>query len=162
MEIDLEKIGGDKFNVIGNFPYNISSQIMFRILENRNNVSIVNGSLHLTGGHYDQGGLDNIDIEPNTTAAVIKTVIVDGAFLGSHQLQHVFTTGYAFASVGAASPNGTLTVSNSTGPNLDMRIDKATQATVTGNSSDNPAKVAFGSKVKTVIFGTGQKNLSRQ
>ncbi len=43
LEIDLEKSGGAKFNVIGNFPYNISSQIMFRILENRNNVSVVVG-----------------------------------------------------------------------------------------------------------------------
>jgi 16S rRNA (adenine1518-N6/adenine1519-N6)-dimethyltransferase len=28
----------ERFNVVGNFPYNISSQIFFRILENRNRV----------------------------------------------------------------------------------------------------------------------------
>ena len=32
-----------KWDVIGNFPYNISSQIMFRILENRDNVDVVVG-----------------------------------------------------------------------------------------------------------------------
>jgi 16S rRNA (adenine1518-N6/adenine1519-N6)-dimethyltransferase len=37
-----ELIAGD-FNVIGNFPYNISSQIMFKVLENRNRVKFVVG-----------------------------------------------------------------------------------------------------------------------
>ncbi len=43
LEADLIKLGGEKFNVIGNFPYNISSQIMFKVLEHRNNVGIVVG-----------------------------------------------------------------------------------------------------------------------
>jgi len=43
LEMDLVKLCGKKFNVIGNFPYNISSQIMFRVLEHRNNVNIVVG-----------------------------------------------------------------------------------------------------------------------
>lgn len=41
---DLKEVVGDKkFNIIGNFPYNISSQIMFRVLENRNKVDLVVG-----------------------------------------------------------------------------------------------------------------------
>ncbi len=40
---DLKKIAGERFNVIGNFPYNISSQIMFRVLEYRNNVDCAVG-----------------------------------------------------------------------------------------------------------------------
>jgi 16S rRNA (adenine1518-N6/adenine1519-N6)-dimethyltransferase len=43
LDADLEKIAGEKFNVIGNFPYNISSQIMFKVLENRNHVDFVVG-----------------------------------------------------------------------------------------------------------------------
>lgn len=43
LEYDLIKLCGPKFNVIGNFPYNISSQIMFSVLEHRNNVNIVVG-----------------------------------------------------------------------------------------------------------------------
>jgi len=41
---DLKEIvGNQKFNIIGNFPYNISSQIMFNVLENKNKVDIVVG-----------------------------------------------------------------------------------------------------------------------
>lgn len=43
LESDLQKIGGSKFNVVGNFPYNISSQIMFKVLEHKNNVNYVVG-----------------------------------------------------------------------------------------------------------------------
>lgn len=43
LQSDLRKIAGEKFNVIGNFPYNISSQIMFRVLEYRNSVRCVVG-----------------------------------------------------------------------------------------------------------------------
>lgn len=43
LEFDFSTIIKDNFNVIGNFPYNISSQIMFKVLENRNNVDCVVG-----------------------------------------------------------------------------------------------------------------------
>ncbi|MBA3663820.1 MAG: 16S rRNA (adenine(1518)-N(6)/adenine(1519)-N(6))-dimethyltransferase RsmA [Bacteroidetes bacterium] len=43
LEEDLKTFFPDKFNVIGNFPYNISSQIMFRVLEHRHDVNIVVG-----------------------------------------------------------------------------------------------------------------------
>jgi len=43
LETDLNKLVGDKFNVIGNFPYNISSQIMFKVLEHKEEVNIVVG-----------------------------------------------------------------------------------------------------------------------
>ena len=37
LKLDLNKVfGGNNFSIIGNFPYNISSQIVFKILENRN------------------------------------------------------------------------------------------------------------------------------
>ena len=37
LKLNLNKVfGGNNFSIIGNFPYNISSQIVFKILENRN------------------------------------------------------------------------------------------------------------------------------
>jgi len=39
LRLDLQQIyGNDSFYVIGNFPYNISSQIFFKVLENKNSV----------------------------------------------------------------------------------------------------------------------------
>ena len=39
LKLDLEELmGRDKFGIIGNFPYNISSQIFFRVLEHRDQV----------------------------------------------------------------------------------------------------------------------------
>ena len=44
LKMDLSTLIGDKkFNVIGNFPYNISSQIMFKVLEHRHQVDLVVG-----------------------------------------------------------------------------------------------------------------------
>lgn len=43
LEADLKNIIPEKFNIIGNFPYNISSQIMFRVLDNRNKIDCVVG-----------------------------------------------------------------------------------------------------------------------
>src|SRR5688572_18548659 len=43
LETDVKKIAGGKYNVIGNFPYNISSQIMFKVLEDKNNIDYVVG-----------------------------------------------------------------------------------------------------------------------
>ena len=43
LNCDLSKIVSGNFNVIGNFPYNISTQIMFRVLEYRNQVDYVVG-----------------------------------------------------------------------------------------------------------------------
>ncbi len=42
LELDLRPLG-DHIAVIGNFPYNISSQIFFRVIENRNRVTEVVG-----------------------------------------------------------------------------------------------------------------------
>jgi 16S rRNA (adenine1518-N6/adenine1519-N6)-dimethyltransferase len=44
LELDLRLLGG-RIAVIGNFPYNISSQIFFKILENRGLVTEVVGML---------------------------------------------------------------------------------------------------------------------
>lgn len=38
LKMPLHRFFGDKFCIIGNFPYNISSQIFFKILDHKNNV----------------------------------------------------------------------------------------------------------------------------
>lgn len=43
LETDLKSIAGEKYNVIGNFPYNISSQIMFKVLDEKDRVQYVVG-----------------------------------------------------------------------------------------------------------------------
>ena len=43
LKIDLNSLFQDSFSVIGNFPYNISSQILFKVFDNRNNVKEVVG-----------------------------------------------------------------------------------------------------------------------
>jgi 16S rRNA (adenine1518-N6/adenine1519-N6)-dimethyltransferase len=41
LELDLKSIFNESFSVVGNFPYNISSQIFFKILEQRQSVNQV-------------------------------------------------------------------------------------------------------------------------
>jgi 16S rRNA A1518/A1519 N6-dimethyltransferase RsmA/KsgA/DIM1 with predicted DNA glycosylase/AP lyase activity len=43
LKSDLKLFIGEKYNLIGNFPYNISSQIMFNVLENKNHIDCVVG-----------------------------------------------------------------------------------------------------------------------
>lgn len=43
LDTNLQETLGSKYNVIGNFPYNISSQIMFRVLEQKENVDYLVG-----------------------------------------------------------------------------------------------------------------------
>lgn len=43
LKVDFSDISKDDFNLIGNFPYNISSQIMFRVFENKDQVNQVVG-----------------------------------------------------------------------------------------------------------------------
>lgn len=43
LEADLVALAGEKFNVIGNFPYNISSQIMFKVLDHKDRIPYVVG-----------------------------------------------------------------------------------------------------------------------
>jgi len=43
LELDFDRISTDPFCIIGNFPYNISSQILFKVLENRDRIAQVVG-----------------------------------------------------------------------------------------------------------------------
>jgi 16S rRNA (adenine1518-N6/adenine1519-N6)-dimethyltransferase len=41
LKLDLDRFPGEKLHIIGNFPYNISSQIFFKVLENRHRIESV-------------------------------------------------------------------------------------------------------------------------
>jgi len=41
LKLDLDQFPGEKIHLIGNFPYNISSQIFFKVLENRQRIDSV-------------------------------------------------------------------------------------------------------------------------
>ena len=43
LKYDLGTLFNDSFSLIGNFPYNISNQILFRVFDNRNNIPLVVG-----------------------------------------------------------------------------------------------------------------------
>lgn len=43
LKLDLHKVFKTQFAVIGNFPYNISSQIVFKVIENRNQIPFFSG-----------------------------------------------------------------------------------------------------------------------
>ncbi len=45
LRLDLSKIYNDKFCVIGNYPYNISSQIFFKVLDYKNQIPCCSGML---------------------------------------------------------------------------------------------------------------------
>lgn len=45
LKIDIDKLFADKFAVIGNYPYNISSQIFFKILDHKDNIPLCSGML---------------------------------------------------------------------------------------------------------------------
>ena len=45
LKTDLSRIFSDKFCVIGNYPYNISSQIFFKVLEHKEQVTCCSGML---------------------------------------------------------------------------------------------------------------------
>lgn len=60
LKIDLSKITADSFAVIGNFPYNISSQILFKVLDYKHQIPEVVGmfqkevAVRIAAGHNNK------------------------------------------------------------------------------------------------------------
>ena len=73
LKIDLKSIGFKKYNIIGNFPYNISSQILFKILENRNDVIEVVGM-------FQKEVAERICSKPNSKKYGILSVLIQAYF----------------------------------------------------------------------------------
>lgn len=80
LETDLKSLCPGKFNVIGNFPYNISSQIMFKVLEHRNDVDIVVGM-------FQKEVAQRIAEKPGTKTYGILSVLLQAFY----KIEYLFT-----------------------------------------------------------------------
>jgi 16S rRNA (adenine1518-N6/adenine1519-N6)-dimethyltransferase len=82
LKIDIEKLAGEKFNVIGNFPYNISSQIMFKVLEHKHDVNIVVGM-------FQKEVAERMAEKPGTKTYGILSVLLQAFY----DIEYLFTVG---------------------------------------------------------------------
>jgi len=80
LEADITTFFPGKFNVIGNFPYNISSQIMFKILEHRNHVNYVVGM-------FQKEVAQRIAEKPGTKTYGILSVLLQAFY----KIEYLFT-----------------------------------------------------------------------
>lgn len=80
LEADLKNFVPGKFNVIGNFPYNISSQIMFKVLEHRNDVNLVVGM-------FQKEVAQRIAEKPGTKTYGILSVLLQAFY----KIEYLFT-----------------------------------------------------------------------
>jgi 16S rRNA (adenine1518-N6/adenine1519-N6)-dimethyltransferase len=80
LEIDLNEIFPYQFAVIGNFPYNISTQILFRILEFRNRIPEVIGM-------FQKEVAERIASPPNKKSYGILSVLLQAYY----NIKYLFT-----------------------------------------------------------------------
>ena len=73
INFELTKIGWKKFSICGNFPYNISTQILFKIIENNNIV-------HEVVGMFQKEVAERICSEPGSKKYGIPSVIVQAFY----------------------------------------------------------------------------------
>lgn len=80
LKLSFESIFPGKFAVIGNFPYNISSQILFRILENRHNIVEMVGM-------FQKEVAERCAAVPSTKAYGILSVFIQAYY----KIEYLFT-----------------------------------------------------------------------
>jgi len=80
LRLNLEDIYPGKITVIGNFPYNISTQILFRIIEHRNKVTEVIGM-------FQKEVAERICSGPGTKKYGIPSVLIQAYF----DVEYLFT-----------------------------------------------------------------------
>jgi len=80
LKLDLTEIFPDKFNIIGNFPYNISSQILFKVLEHRHCVPQVIGM-------FQKEVADRVIAPPGSKTYGILSVLIQAYY----NTQYLFT-----------------------------------------------------------------------
>jgi 16S rRNA (adenine1518-N6/adenine1519-N6)-dimethyltransferase len=73
LKIDIKTIFSDDFIVIGNFPYNISSQIVFKVIDNRQQIPVM-------AGMFQKEVAERICEKPNTKAYGIISVLTQAYF----------------------------------------------------------------------------------
>tara|TARA_B100000579_G_scaffold289504_1_gene240280 strand:- start:11363 stop:12133 length:771 start_codon:yes stop_codon:yes gene_type:complete len=82
LKIDLNILKIDSYSIIGNFPYNISSQILFKVLEHRNNIQQVVGM-------FQKEVADRICSKPKSKKYGILSVLMQ-AYFNCTQLLDVY------------------------------------------------------------------------
>lgn len=80
LKLDFNSVIGSSFAVIGNFPYNISSQIFFKVLENRNEIPEVVGMLQ-------KEVADRIAAAPGSKTYGILSVLIQAFY----SVEYLFT-----------------------------------------------------------------------
>jgi 16S rRNA (adenine1518-N6/adenine1519-N6)-dimethyltransferase len=80
LKLDLNNLFNDNFQIIGNFPYNISSQILFKVIENREKVKTVVGM-------FQKEVADRIVSPPNNKSYGILSVLMQTWY----DIEYLFT-----------------------------------------------------------------------
>lgn len=80
LTMNLESLWNDKFAVIGNFPYHISSQILFRVLQHRDRIPIVVGM-------FQKEVAERVSANPNSKAYGILSVLLQAFY----DVEYLFT-----------------------------------------------------------------------
>lgn len=80
LKLDVTTLFHDSFAVIGNFPYNISSQILFKVYENRNNVTEVVGM-------FQKEVAERVAATPNSKTYGILSVLLSAFY----NIEYLFT-----------------------------------------------------------------------
>ena len=81
LKLDISNLfGGESFCVIGNYPYNISSQIFFKVLEHRDLVPVCSGMIQ-------KEVAERIAAKPNSKAYGILSVLLQAFY----DIEYLFT-----------------------------------------------------------------------
>lgn len=80
LQSDLDSMFRERFGVIGNFPYNISTQILFKVLEHRDKIAEVTGMLQ-------KEVAERICAEPGSKTYGIMSVLLQAYY----NIEYLFT-----------------------------------------------------------------------
>src|SRR5574344_121063 len=80
LELDLKKLFSGHFSIIGNFPYNISSQILFKVLDEKEQVDEVVGM-------FQKEVAERVASEPHHKAYGILSVLLQAYY----DIEYLFT-----------------------------------------------------------------------
>ncbi|HXB40516.1 MAG TPA: 16S rRNA (adenine(1518)-N(6)/adenine(1519)-N(6))-dimethyltransferase RsmA [Bacteroidia bacterium] len=80
LQIDLHRLFPSKFSIIGNFPYNISTQIMFEVYDHRDKIETVVGM-------FQKEVAERIVVKPGTKAYGILSVLLQAYY----DIEYLFT-----------------------------------------------------------------------
>lgn len=129
LKLDIDKLFPEEFHVIGNFPYNISSQIFFRIIDYRNRIP-------QTVCMIQKEVAERIAEKPGSKTYGILSVLLQAWY----NIEYLFTVGS-----GAFAPP----------PKVQSAVIKLTRNRRTSlgcdeNAFKNIVKTAFGQRRKTL------------